>query len=115
MGCIILILTQFASAHHGRDSYNTAALILIEGEVIDVYLRDPHSVMVIAVNTDDGASIEWEVEGGAAAGIIGAGLTLDFLRSHPQVVVEGFLAKDSQCLPRCRMLGETFKFIEESE
>ena len=105
-----LFVTTVADAHHGLDLYNTDALVEIEGKVIEVRLMDPHSLLVVEARTTDGRVIQWEVEGGSASGIVGSGLSQEFLRSGPMVSIEGFQTKDDLCAPRCRLAGESFDF-----
>lgn len=102
-----------ASAHHGLNLYNTDELIEIEGKVIEVRLMDPHSLLVVETRSGEGTTIQWEVEGGSASGIIGSGLTQEFLRSGPQVRIEGFQTRDGLCTPRCRVAGESFEFQQD--
>ena len=99
-----------AIAHHGLDLYSTDELIEIEGKVVEFRLMDPHSLLVIESSTEAGTVIQWEVEGGSAAGIVGSGLTQEFLRSGPRVRIEGFQTRDGLCAPRCRVAGESFDF-----
>lgn len=102
-----------AFAHHGLDLYNTDELIAIEGKVVEFRLMDPHSLLVIETSSKDGTVIQWEVEGGSAAGIVGSGLTREFLRGGPRVRVEGFQTRDGLCAPRCRVAGESFDFEQD--
>ena len=99
-----------AAAHHGLDFYDASKLVEIDGQVIEFQLLAPHSILVVEIQNSDGTSTVWEVEGGTASGIIGAGLTQKFLRSKPKVHVKGFQTKDGNCSPLCRMSGQEFDF-----
>jgi len=103
----ILCLFDVAKAHHGMDFYDTEMLIEIMGQIKEVRLSDPHSVLVVESRN---SGVLWEVEGGAASGIIAAGLTLEYLRSGPDVHVQGFQTKGKKCEPRCKMKGVKFDF-----
>jgi hypothetical protein len=89
------------------DFYDTDMLIEITGQIKEVRLSDPHSVLVVESRN---SGVLWEVEGGAASGIIAAGLTLEYLRSGPDVHVQGFQTKGKKCEPRCKMKGVKFDF-----
>ena len=110
--CFLLSVFGMSSAfaHHGLGLYDTSQLIEIHGKVVSVRLMDPHSVLVVETESADGTTIQWDVEGGSAAGIVASGLTQEFLRSGPTVHIEGFRAKDDSCTPRCRVAGENFDF-----
>jgi len=90
--------------------YNTEQRVEFSGKVIDFRLMDPHSILIVETVNDDGTSSTWEVEGGTASGIIGSGLSQEFLRSGPIVHIKGFQTKDGSCTPRCRAAGEGFEF-----
>jgi len=112
LAIVALASAGAANAHHGLDLYDTTHLLEIKGKVIEVRLMDPHSLLIIESQSDDGTLVEWEIEGGSAAGIISSGLTQDFLRSGPEVRIKGFQTKDGFCAPRCRVAGESFDFAE---
>ncbi|PCI76231.1 MAG: hypothetical protein COB20_11080 [SAR86 cluster bacterium] len=99
-----------ATAHHGLGFYNTTELVEFSGKVIEFRLMDPHSILVVEVENPDGTISTWDVEGGSASGIIGSGLSQEFLRSRPIVNIKGFQTKDGVCTPRCRAAGEAFDF-----
>jgi hypothetical protein len=103
----IIFLYDIANAHHGLYLYDVDMLKEINGQIKEVRLSDPHSVLVIE---SQNSGVLWEVEGGAASGIIAAGLTLEYLRSGPIVLVQGFQTKDKKCQPRCKMQGVKFDF-----
>jgi hypothetical protein len=89
----IICLYEVANAHHGLDLYDVDMLIEITGQIKEVRLSDPHSVLVVKSQNSD---VLWEVEGWAASGVIAAGLTLEYLRSGPAVLIEGFQTKDKK-------------------
>lgn len=101
---------SFASAHHGLDAYNTTQLIELKGRVVEFRLMDPHSILVVETENSDGTMFTWEIEGGAASGIINLGISQEFLRSGPIVHIKAFQTKDGACTPRCRAAGEDFNF-----
>jgi len=61
---IILALSMPASrAHHSGAPYDSDTQITIEGEVLDWSWRNPHSSLRLLVTGDDGAGVEWIIEG----------------------------------------------------
>lgn len=107
---LTLVSTASASAHHGLDGFDQTNLIELEGRVVGFELRDPHSVLFIEVENPDGSRTEWEIEGGAARGVVQAGLSREFLSSGPTVRVTAYRSKDLSCQPRCLASGRNFDF-----
>ena len=51
------------SAHHsflGR--FDVESIVELEGEVTEVYWRNPHSSITLTVEDENGRSIPWEIE-----------------------------------------------------
>jgi hypothetical protein len=97
-------------AHHGHDEYETSELIKLRGKVVGFELMDPHSLLYVDVENEDGTITSWIIEGGAAHGIVNAGLSSDSLAAGPTVIVDGYQSIDRNCVPRCRAMGRTFTF-----
>ena len=106
----LLINVTSVSAHHGLEGYNTRQLIVIEGKVVGFELMDPHSVLYVDVTNRDGSVTAWMIEGGSASGIINSGITVEFLRSEPEIAVEAYHSMDQLCTPKCRASGRDFDF-----
>ena len=107
--CVLLSIST-VTAHHGLDGYDTETAIALNGTVVGFELMDPHSLLFVDVDNQDGTVISWAVEGGAASGIISSGLTREFLASEPTVNVVVYQSKDRLCTPRCRASGREFSF-----
>ena len=99
-----------AAAHHGHGAYDTLAIVKLNGKVVDFELLDPHSLLYVDVTEDDGSVTSWVIEGGAAYGIVRAGLTKASLARGPTVTVRANPSKDGLCRPLCRGLGQSFEF-----
>ncbi len=97
-------------AHHGLDEYDTTLMIELKGKVVGFKLIDPHSLLYVDVENEDGSVTGWVVEGGAAHGIVAAGLTKDSLALGPTVVVHAYQSKNKQCTPHCKANGRKFVF-----
>ncbi len=84
-----------AAAHHaatGRyapDSFGT-----IEGEITDVFWRNPHVRLLISRTGDDGEAEEWEVEFGSVNTVERIGITRDMVPVGERVSVYGRLGRD---------------------
>ena len=104
------VSTVSATAHHGLEGFDQTSLIELEGRVVGFELRDPHSVLFVEVENPDGSRTAWEIEGGAARGIVEAGLSKEFLASSPTVRITAFRSKDASCQPRCLAAGRDFDF-----
>ncbi len=112
----VLILTcglfsaDRVNAHHGLDEFDTTRVVELKGTVVGFELIDPHSLLYVDVKNEDGTVTGWVVEGGAAHGIVRAGLTKDSLTLGPMVIIRGYQTKDKQCNPLCKANGRDFVF-----
>ena len=97
-------------AHHGLEGYDTSKLIELKGKVVGMELMDPHSVLFVDVENEDGTVTSWVIEGGSAYGIVRAGLSRDSLDSEPTVTILGYQSIDRNCTPRCKANGRDFTF-----
>ena len=104
--------TVSAVAHHQLHEFDTTTFIEIEGRVVDFKLMDPHSILIVDVVNHDNTITQWSVEGGSAHGIARAGLTTEFLRTKPFVVITAYPSRSSACSPSCKAAGRDFKFEE---
>ncbi len=112
---LVTIVFGFSSfiplqAHHGMDEYDIDAPVKLVGKVVGTELMDPHSLLYLNVKNEDGTVTRWVVEGGAAHGIIRAGLTRESLALGPVVTVHGLQSRDRKCEPMCRAVGREFNF-----
>ena len=107
--CLLFNVDQL-NAHHGLDEYDTGTVIELKGKVIGFKLMSPHSLLYVDVENADGTVTSWVIEGGAAHGIVSAGLTRDALAAEPIVSVSGYQSIDKNCIPRCKANGREFTF-----
>ena len=98
------------AAHHGLEGYDTSKLIELKGKVVGMELMDPHSVLFVDVENEDGSVTSWVIEGGSAHGIVRAGLTPDSLNSGPTATILGYQSIDRNCTPKCKANGRDFTF-----
>ena len=97
-------------AHPNGDLQDLESSIEINGKVVGFELKDPRSILFVDVRNDDGTVTSWAVEGGAARGVVEAGLSEEFLESGPGVKIKAFPSIDKSCNPKCKAAGENFEF-----
>src|SRR5690606_11554052 len=68
--------------------------VTLDGTVVEMEWKNPHSWLVIAVENDEGGTDEWRVEGGSPNVLMRLGWTRDSLPPGTRVTVHGFQAKD---------------------
>ncbi len=108
---VLAVATALVRAHHPLESeFDTTTRVEIRGQVVGFELMDPHSLLHVDVLNNDNTVTEWTIEGGAAHGIVAAGLTVEFLESRPMVRISAFPSKRPTCTPRCRAAGREFSF-----
>jgi hypothetical protein len=108
------LFTVSAVAHHGLGEYDQSRLIHLEGKVVGFELKDPHSLLFVDVENADGSVTSWAIEGGAARGVVEAGLSKEFLESRPIVRVTAYQSKKKACEPKCIASGRSFDFDKQS-
>ena len=108
--CAVLLSTSSSTAHPNPDLYDLSSPMELNGKVVGFELKNPHSILYVDVTHEDGTVTSWAVEGGAARGIVEAGLSKEFLASGPNVRIKAFQSIDKLCTPRCKAAGEDFEF-----
>ena len=77
-----------ASAHHSFDAtYNMKTEVRMEGKVLQVLLRNPHSFMQVEVPDADGTMQRWSLEWKSARALAKAGITVDTLKKGDALVL----------------------------
>jgi len=76
----VVVLPQFAGAHHSHAAYDIRNWIEVEGTVRQVVFIAPHSVVYLDVTDDSGAVATWALEAAAPAGIFANGVRRDDIR-----------------------------------
>jgi hypothetical protein len=97
---IALLTTATAApalAHHSfAAEFDRNAPVHLEGVVVEFEWVNPHSWLVIDVESEDGTTERWRVEGGAPSALLRRGWTRDTLPAGTSVIVDGFQAKDGK-------------------
>jgi len=90
LAAAVLATSADAWAHHSFSAtYLEQEKITIEGRLMQLAFRGPHSFVQVMVKEPDGSNTLWVVEWGSAAQLSGQGVTRDTLKPGDQVVVTG--------------------------
>lgn len=84
-----------ALAHHSfYAEFDSNKQVVLEGTVVEMEWKNPHSWLVVNVVNEAGETEEWRVEGGSPNVLMRLGWTRDSLPTGTKVKVTGFQAKD---------------------
>ena len=79
-----------ALAHHSAVGiYDTTRLIEVEGVVTSVLWRNPHPAYTLAVEHDNGETVEWRIEAGSISTLRVLGIDRDFIAVGDRVRLAG--------------------------
>ncbi len=85
-----LAVSAQAWAHHSFSAtYLEAQTITIEGRLMQLAFRGPHSFVQVMVTEPDGSMTLYVVEWGSPAQLGGQGVTRDTLKPGDQVIITG--------------------------
>ena len=102
-----LLFTVPADAHHSFGStYNVQKEIALEGRVVQVSLRSPHSFFYVEAKDESGQVQRWAIEGAGAAQFAAQGVTGDSFKIGDQVTVIGNPARSKDSF-RARLVKIT--------
>jgi hypothetical protein len=83
-------LATQASAHHSfAATYIEDKSVTIEGELVQVLFRNPHSFVHMTVKERDGSLVRYSIEWGGAAQLGGQGVTRETLKLGDRLIVSG--------------------------
>ena len=92
---IVLFIFGSAAAHHAATGrYAPDSFGEIEGEITDIFWRNPHVRLLISRTGEDGEAEEWEVEFGSVNTVERIGITRDMVPVGERVSVYGRLGRD---------------------
>ena len=101
-----------AYAHHAfQAEFDGNAPLMLQGKVTRVEWINPHTWVHMEVLTD-GQPQEWMIEAGTPNTLLRAGLTRDTLKPGEEIIVRGYRAKDTRCLPACKANGRDVTFTD---
>ena len=77
-------------AHHTFEAtYEEDEAVTIEGELVQVLFRNPHSFVQVTVTEENGSMARYSVEWDGAAKLGGQGVTRDTLKLGDHLVISG--------------------------
>jgi hypothetical protein len=95
-------------AHHAfAAEFDISKPVTLRGTVTQMEWVNPHAWIHLDVKGDDGATVNWMVEGGSPNILLRRGFTKQSLLPGTEIVVEGFLAKNGES--RANGANITFK------
>jgi hypothetical protein len=104
VACAVTVLASMpVVAHHSfTATYDDRSLVTIEGEVISVVLRNPHSFVQVAVQDEGGQETRYAIEWHSSGTLGEQGVTGQTFKSGDRVVISGRPSRDP-AEPRLRM------------
>jgi hypothetical protein len=91
-----LAVSRSALAHHNPKPMYEANDVMLMGTVTEYEFANPHSIISVAVKTDNGAVEEWHAEFLPPAEMIRAGWTRETLKPGDQVTMTGRPGRHAQ-------------------
>ncbi len=96
VGAVAALLAAVpVAAHHAFGAeFDRDAPIRLQGEVVRLEWVNPHTWIHIEVESEDGTSEVWMVEGGTPNTLLRRGLRRDCLTPGTEIIVDGYQTKD---------------------
>ena len=88
--------TATVSAHHPMTLYVQDRTQTIEGTLVEVVLRNPHSFIYLDTPGENGQTTRWTIEWLAWYQLSRQGVTSETLKSNNHLVITGFPAPNAQ-------------------
>ena len=90
LGVTVFLLTASLSAHHSFSAvYQTKEEVKLEGKLVQISIRNPHSFIFIEAPDPEGKMQRWSLEWGGAAQLAGQGVNQQTLKVGDKVMVTG--------------------------
>jgi hypothetical protein len=94
----LLALPIVASGHHSRAEF-TDEMREVEGVLTDVIWRNPHPALFLDVETEDGGTETWRIEGWSSPnGLERSGVTRDLFVVGERLAVAGLVSRSRQAI-----------------
>ena len=107
------LITTNAFAHHAFSAeFDSDAPISVRGHVTKVEWINPHAWIHVAVEEQDGTTVEWMFEGGTPNTLLRSGISRNSLPIGSEIIVRGYQSKDRNCTPRCKANGRDIAFSD---
>lgn len=91
----LLALPVPVLAHHSQAEYDRSRTVEIQGEIVEVFWRNPHVLVKVAA-TENGRRTVWELEGSSVSSQLRRGLSGDMLQVGDSVRVAGYPSTSRQ-------------------
>jgi DNA/RNA endonuclease YhcR with UshA esterase domain len=83
-----------AYAHHSFAAvYNSKKEIKLDGKIVQLLYRNPHSYVQIEAADENGVVQRWSVEWGGAASLSGQGVQRDTFKTGDHVIITGLQSR----------------------
>ena len=90
LGAGVFLLVASLSAHHSFSAvYQTKEEIKLEGKLVQLSIRNPHSFISMEAPDKEGKMQRWSLEWGGAAQLAGQGVNQQTLKVGDKMVVTG--------------------------
>ncbi len=98
-GFAALVAAVASDAHHSvAAQYDPSAPVTVEGVVIEVLMRNPHSQIRMEIADVSGRMEVWTLEMDDVADMAEQGISFETLRAGDEIIVFGFPARDGSSL-----------------
>lgn len=87
LAILLLVAGGSAWSHHSTAIYDSDNPIELAGTVVEWKFVNPHCIIEIEVENEDGGTAVWSVEGSNTAGLFRRGWTPETLRPGDRIVV----------------------------
>ena len=87
LGPLGLFAASTALAHHSDAVYNRETVVAFEGIVTHYSFSNPHVRIVVATGSEDGDTVEWDIETGSTPVMIRSGWSADLVSVGDTVIV----------------------------
>ena len=95
----LCLLTATAVAHHSfAAEFLGDQTLTIEGQISEVWFKNPHVRYYIEIETEDGGSETWDVRTSSPTILVRRGWSRDTISVGDKVIVEGYLGRDGRKL-----------------
>jgi hypothetical protein len=94
---VVGLLSGQVSAHHSISAtYIEDRTVTVQGQLVQLLFRNPHSFMHVVVREKDGSTVRYAVEWVGANQLGGQGVSRDTLKIGDHVVISGNPARNSR-------------------
>ena len=93
LAIVVAAIPALGLGHHSTVEYDFDVVEELEGEVVDVFWRNPHVRLTLRTEGEDGGQVLWDLEGQSANALGRRGLQRDPIRAGDFIRVAGNLSR----------------------